>query len=115
MARLTRQGGASGQLVGWLSVLIPPIVWAVQMEINYALLRRACASDRNSGMHLATLVALAITLMAAVLAWGNSWPLDRASSSDRFLGMLGLLSSGIFFTAILAQGLATLMFQPCQL
>src|SRR5258705_13555314 len=100
MARSERQSSTYGQLVIWLSVLVPPIVWAVQMEINYALLRGACASDRNVAMHLTTLVALAITMIAAVLAWGSSWPFDRASGSTRFVGILGFLSSAIFFTTI---------------
>lgn len=115
MTRLERQLRSHGQLVIWLSVLIPPIVWAVQMEINYVLLRRACANERNIAMHLTMLAALAITIIAAVLAWASSWPLDRASGSTRFAGILGFLSSALFFAAILAQGLATLMFHPCQL
>jgi hypothetical protein len=115
MSELERRPTTNEQMLLWATVLLPPIIWAVQMEINYAFLRRACSAQRNVAMPLTTLVALALTILTAVLAWTSAWPFNRVASSTRFVGILGLLSSAIFFATILAQGLATLMFHPCQL
>lgn len=110
------QKRATGELLFlWLSVVLPPIVWAIQMEINYSLLRRACAAKSTVAMPMTTLAALAITVVTAVLAFVYSWPVAGVSTSARFVGALGLLSSAIFFAVILVQAVPVFMFHPCQL
>ena len=98
-----------------LSVLIPPIVWVVQMEINYSLLKRACMVDQTLALQVTALISLAITILSAVVAWAFSWRSSVESKESKFVGNLGLLSSAIFFAVILAQGTAAMMFHPCQL
>jgi hypothetical protein len=109
-------------LLLWVGVLLPPIAWAVQMEINYSLVRRACVVERNAALYAVTLVALVLMLVTALISlstWkklGAGWPGDSADQQTRirFLAVLGLLSNGIFFLATAAQGLATIIFNPCQ-
>jgi NhaP-type Na+/H+ or K+/H+ antiporter len=109
-------------LVLWAGVLLPPIVWAIQMEINYALVRRACSTERNLALYAVTIMALALTLVSTLISWstwrksGMGWPSEAADARTRksFLSVLGLLSSAMFFLVILAQGIATVFFHPCQ-
>ncbi|MEA2204901.1 MAG: hypothetical protein QOE77_1677 [Blastocatellia bacterium] len=106
----------------WVGVLLPPIAWAAQMEINYALVRRACLIQRSAALYLVTGVALLLVLVAAFVSlskWkesGAGWPSESSDPRTRlrFLSVLGLLSSGLFFLAIAAQGIATIIFHPCQ-
>jgi hypothetical protein len=105
------------------SILLPAMVCAVQMELNYALVRHACSANRTLSLQLVTIVALALTMIAAVIAFvswrrtGVEWPSEAADFATRvrFLAALGILSSATFFLVILAQGIATVVFQPCQL
>jgi hypothetical protein len=85
------------------------------MEINYSLLKRACMVQHSIALYGIALVALAITIMSGVVAWVFSRRLGAESRQVEFVGQLGLLSSGIFFVVILAQGTAAVMFHPCQL
>ena len=70
-----------------------------------------------------TIVALLLTLLTAWIAYsfwrrvGTEWPAERDDLADRvrFISVLGLLSSGMSFLVILAQGIATIQFDPCQL
>jgi hypothetical protein len=104
------------------SILLPAIVCAVQMELNFALVRHACSANRTLGLQLVTIVALALTTIAAVIAFmswrrtGVEWPSEAADFATRvrFLSALGILSSATFFLVILAQGIATVVFHPCQ-
>jgi hypothetical protein len=120
--QIEKSNTAREALALWVGVLLPPIVWGVQMEINYALVRRACSSERNTILYAVTIVALVLTLFAAGVSWGTwkksgaGWPTESADPGTRlrFLSVLGLLSSGIFFLVIAAQGIATIFFHPCQ-
>lgn len=107
-------------LVG--SILLPALIWATQMEANYALVRRACSAQRSLSLHLVTLAALLLTVSSLGIAWnswrrsGKRWPNEFADTAARirFLAVLGLLTGSIFFLVILAQGIATVFFHPCQ-
>src|SRR4051812_22944736 len=104
-------------LAVWVGILLPPIVWGVQMEINYALVRQACVLERKAALYLVTGVALLLVLVAALVSaskWkesGAGWPNESSDPRTRlrFLSLLGLLSSGLFFLAIAAQGIATII------
>ena len=114
---------APGLLGLWTGVLLPPTVWALQMQINYVLVRKACAQGSTVGLYVVTIVALAAAVLSALIAltnWrrsGPAWPNGAADllSRSRFLAVLGLLMSAMFFVVILAQGIATVVFPPCQL
>jgi hypothetical protein len=115
MSELKKRSRTSELQILWLSVLLPPIVWAVQMEINYSLLKRACVGNQTLALKVTMLVSLAITILSAVVAWAFSWPSTAESKQIDFVGKLGLFSSAIFFGVTLAQGTAAVMFHPCQL
>jgi hypothetical protein len=114
---------APGLLGLWTGVLLPPTVWALQMQINYVLVRKACTQGSSLALYVVSIVALAAAVAAALIAltnWrrsGPTWPSGAADlfTRSRFLAVLGLLMSAMFFLVILAQGIATVVFPPCQL
>jgi hypothetical protein len=125
MTRTTRQDQkhATGLMLVWAGVLLPPIICAIQMETNYVLVRQACAAQRNLTLYIVTAVAMIVTIFSGVVSaatwkrFGSLWPTDAVDTTTRvrFISVLGLMSSAISFLVILAQAIATFRFDPCQL
>ncbi|HEV7395252.1 MAG TPA: hypothetical protein VGN86_01975 [Pyrinomonadaceae bacterium] len=105
----------------WAGVLLPPAIWAVQMQLNYWAVRGACARGSNVRLSAITIVALLLIILSGLcgfisvgrarkrVEWG------AVVSNSRFMWTLGLLMCAIFFVAVFAQGLAAIIFSPCQL
>lgn len=106
----------------WLLIVLPAFFCAAAMEINYSLVRQACAAQRNVMLYAVTIVGLLLTVSVGLIAhaiWrreGAEWPSERAdaATTTRFIAMLGMLGSVIFFLVTFAQGIATLYYDPCQ-
>src|SRR5215212_811639 len=107
----------------WLVIVAPAAICAAAMQINFVLVRQACSMQRNIALYVVTIVALALLALVALVAFmtwrsaGAEWPGEAAdvATRTRFLSMLGLLGSGMFFLVTFAQGIATIRFDPCQL
>ena len=92
------------------------------MQINYVLVRQACSAQRSVALYIVTIVALALTALVAsmsYLTWrhaGAEWPGETAdiATTTRFIAVLGMLGSVIFFLVTLAQGIAQVYYDPCQ-
>jgi hypothetical protein len=107
----------------WLLVVAAPIIVAIEMQTNYVLVRQACSAQRNIALYLVTIVAIVLTVTTALISlavWrveGITWPTESPdlSARIRFIAVLGMLSSGMSLLVIVAQGIATVLFNPCQL
>ena len=107
----------------WLLVVAAPIILAIEMQTNYVLVRMACSAQRNIALYAVTVVAIVLTVVTALIAFalwrveGPTWPTEATdlSSRIRFIAVLGMLSSGMSLLVIVAQGIATVLFNPCQL
>jgi hypothetical protein len=107
-------------LMQWTGLLAGPFAWGLHMQANYALVPWVCKNGSEIIIHLVTILALAITAVGAFAAW-RSWQEgretdvdDAALSRTSFMGMLGLLTSGMFFLVIIAQEIPSYFFHPCQ-
>jgi hypothetical protein len=104
-------------------IVVPALITAAHQEANFVLVRQACAAQRNVmlyGVTLVALVLLALLALSAYMTWsaeGARWPGEAAdiTTRTRFVAMVGLLGSVIFFLVTLAQGIATIYYDPCQL
>ncbi|HEV2834533.1 MAG TPA: hypothetical protein VGW58_04395 [Pyrinomonadaceae bacterium] len=113
----------SSARTSWLLIVTPALICAAAMQTNYVLVRQACSAQRNLMLYVVTIVALLLTLGVALLAYatwrhaGAEWPGETAdvATTTRFISMLGILGSVIFFLVTLAQGIATVYYDPCQL
>ena len=104
----------------WVGLMLPPIAWAVQMQVIYVLVRLECTAGRKLAMLVAVCLALAAIFVAFVSAFLNyqlPTVVDDSGTASRkkFMAGLGLLSAATFFLATLAQGIAVIVFHPCQL
>ena len=107
----------------WLLVVAAPIIVAIEMQTNYVLVRLACSAQRNIALYAVIVVAAVLTVATALIAlavWrveGITWPRESPELSERirFIAVLGILSSGMSLLVIVAQGIATVLFNPCQL
>ncbi|HJP95374.1 MAG TPA: hypothetical protein VJ875_25730 [Pyrinomonadaceae bacterium] len=106
----------------WLLVVLPPIIGAISMETSYVLVRQSCAAQHNLALYVVTLAAMVLTVANAVVAYviwkraGVVWPTEAVdlATRTRFIAVVGILSSVMSFLVILAQGIATVLFDPCQ-
>ena len=107
----------------WLLVVLGPIITAIEMQINFVLVRQACSAQRNVALYAVILVAIALTVATAFFGYvmwtqaGTKWPTEApdVASRIRFISVLGILSSAMSLLVIVAQGIATIQFNPCQL
>ena len=107
----------------WLLVVAAPVIVAVEMQTNYVLVRQACSAQRNLALYVVIVVSIVLTVATGLIAlalWrveGFIWPRESPELSDRirFIAVLGMLSSGMSLLVIVAQGIATVLFNPCQL
>ena len=106
----------------WLLIVLGPVIVALHHETNFVLVRQACSAQRNLMLivvSLVSLVLIALTALVAFSTWrrtGVAWPTEAADFATRvrFISVLGILSSLMSFLVILAQGIATVHFDPCQ-
>lgn len=107
----------------WLLVVAAPVIVAIEMQANFVLVRLACSAQRSIALHAVIVVAMVLTVTTALIAlavWrveGITWPTESTelSARIRFIAVLGMLSSGMSLLVIVAQGIATILFDPCQL
>ena len=106
----------------WTVVVLPPVIGATEMQTIFVLVRQACSAQRNVSLYAVVVVAAVLTLAVAMIAYGiwkragAVWPTEASDLATRirFIAVLGLLSSGMSFLLIVAQGIATVHFDPCQ-
>lgn len=113
----------SSARTSWLLMVLPAVITAAQHEALFVIVRQACAAQRNLmlyGVNIAALLLIALVALMAYLTWrdvGAEWPSEGAdvATRTRFIAVVGLLGSVIFFLVTLAQGIATVYYDPCQL
>lgn len=107
----------------WTLIVAGPIIVAMEMQANFVLVRQACSAQRNIALYAvigAAMVLTIVTVLVGMSLWrraGTVWPTEAVDLANRirFITALGILSSGMSFLVILAQGIATVAFDPCQL
>ena len=107
----------------WLLVVVGPALVAIEQQANFVLVRQACSMQRNVALYAVVVAAMLLTIVTAMIGvsiWrraGTDWPTEAGDLANRirFISVLGILSSAMSFLVIVAQGIATINFDPCQL
>ena len=116
------------QIESLWTLFTAPVVWALHFLICYVLAAVWCAKRGDTGFGVvqggiaaATLLALAMIVLSAWLAW-RQWgfgsqdpPHDDPTAHDRtlFQGFATLLLSGLSFLAVLYVALPLLFIDGC--
>ncbi|MFT3789342.1 MAG: hypothetical protein QM770_24705 [Tepidisphaeraceae bacterium] len=113
-------GGGTTAL--WAGVLGLPLLWAMQFQIQYSLAAWACAHRLLWLIHLTTVVAFlagaalfgfaVVDYRRSLRAYADSLELGP-HARGRFLGALGLFVGALFVILIFAQGIPSLLIDPC--
>ena len=107
----------------WMLIVAGPAIVAIEMEINFVLVRQACSAQRSHALYAVVVGAMLLTIgtiLVAVSLWrraGAIWPTEAVDLANRirFIAAVGVLSSAMSLLLILAHGIATVNFDPCQL
>ena len=105
----------------WYALLAPPIASITHLQAMYVLEHTACSTHSKLQLHIASLILIAIVIVAAVIArreWvrlGSDDPgqLPGPLGTRRLMALLGMIGSGIFGLFILAQWFPTFILSPC--
>lgn len=111
-----------GLLELWTGMLAGPIAWLLQLQTNYILAQLVCSRTSHVMLHVITVVALLLAAGGGLIAWrswqqaGREWPGESEGvvPRSRFMAVVGLLTSVMFFLVILAQGIPSFILNPCQ-
>jgi hypothetical protein len=106
----------------WLLVVVPPVILAAAFQVNFVLVRQACSAQRKVGLYAVIIAGVVLTVATALIAFatwrveGTHWPSEApdVSTRIRFIAVLGILSSAMSLLVLIAQGIATVQFDPCQ-
>jgi hypothetical protein len=94
------------QIVTWCCV---PMLWAFNMQFSQVVPYADCVAQRSwSGLVTSAIFCIAVAVVLASLI-----QLRRMAGINRFLMLSGCLITSIFSFAVLLQGLASLVIDPC--
>jgi hypothetical protein len=106
----------------WVCVLISPLAWLAQLQLVYMLADQACKGNASLWqLHLVTLVCVLAALFGAGLSLQQWRQRKQDGQSDAlrvrrvWMAQQGMLTSGLFCIAIIAQWLAVVYLNPCPL
>jgi len=109
-----------GVLLLWIGVLGGPVVWALDLQVSYWLVYRACHTSNMTPLYTETIVALGLCAVPFVIAWRmfkrfpHAHPNGgHADDRTRFLAIVGMGLSVLSFVALVAAAIPRLVLAPC--
>jgi hypothetical protein len=101
----------TSSVVLWFALLVPPVAWAVDLQLRYALLQWACANHRGWLLTLFSAPLLVLAIACAVIGWRYA---DDDLPRVKFMA-LGAVALGFAFSlAIVAGTLPDFFLRPCE-
>jgi hypothetical protein len=102
-------------------IFLAPAAFAVNFQLNYMMVSFACESGWWLVLHISPPIALMVALYGFLTArrvWreaGDGWPdeKDGVLPRTRFLGIFGMIFSGVSMAAIVAQWIPIWLMSPC--
>jgi hypothetical protein len=105
----------------WIAFLAPPVTAILHLQFSYPLDHVACDTGTRLQLHIFSIVALLIDILAGALA-RREWVRLGAESPDqlpgppgsrRLMAQLGMIGAGIFALFIIAQWFPNFVLAPC--
>jgi hypothetical protein len=111
-----------GLLALWAGLLAGPMSFLLNLLFSYMLVPWVCSTGHLFALHLVAFCALLLTAAGGFAAWrawqrtGKRWPDGEGGAipRSRFMAVMGMLLSGMFFLVILALGIPNFILNPCQ-
>jgi hypothetical protein len=117
-----RSDGKRSLLALWAGVLLAPLAFLSNLQVNYTLTQQLCPGGRTILLHIVTIIFMLIAAGGSLIAWrtwqraGKEWPDESGDNRtrNRFLALVGLMLSALSFLIIFAQWIPQFIFNPCQ-
>src|SRR4051812_26066073 len=91
----------------WCGMLVPPVIWLVQFELNYLLVPWVCSTGHTMVLHVTSALFLLAASALGFAVWRKRDDLaiatadeDGKAVSRRFMALVGIWSSALFSLAI---------------
>src|SRR5438094_852434 len=101
----------------WAGVIGAPLLWIFQLQLQYTLVPWVCRSHHVWVLHAITIACVIVCAIAFTLCWceRQKVPVPGGTKDNEigaigrrhFMSVLGMFSSALFATVILAQGIAS--------
>lgn len=105
----------------WTGLLLPAAAWVAHLGVVYPMASAVCAPSSRWLFYAVSAAALALALAGGWVAWSirrttAREPEDAPNSRarGRFMAFGGMLLSGIFSLAIVAQTIPIVVLEPCR-
>jgi hypothetical protein len=103
-------------------VVIGPVAWGLNLQINYSLVKWACASGVPATLPMFSALALALVSCGVVVSWRCMSRLrgradlngSRVIDRSYFLAVTGLALSALCALLIVTSGALHLIVSPCE-
>lgn len=103
-------------------IFLGPLAALGDLQIAYMLVSPMCEAGTTLPLHLVHAVMLLIALGGVLCGWsawrwaGGGRPHSDAgrAARTRFLGLLGVMMSGLFALVVVAQWVGDFVLSPCQ-
>jgi TRAP-type C4-dicarboxylate transport system permease small subunit len=105
----------------WIGIVGAPLVALAYLEVSYSLTPWACRSGQKSELIIGTLIALILSMAAALVAW-RTWRVVAGTaardesdeiSRSRFMALAGLGVSALMALFIIASFLPIVVLEVC--
>jgi hypothetical protein len=104
----------------WAGLALGPACWALNTQINYALVNWECSGGKNRLGVIAAVLAV-VSLAGALSSWvawrrydASGVPLlEEDGHPYRLLSAIGVASGILFAIVIVMQGIAGIFLEPC--
>lgn len=115
------QKSLASDILEWFGILAGPTAWLIQFLINYALVRWECIGHSRIALHVVSSLFLAIVVSGGIVSAvyftktrEKSAASEKLSARRHFMAALGIFSATLYSLAIVMQGVATFIWNPCQ-
>jgi hypothetical protein len=91
----------------WAAILVPPLAWASDLTISYALVKWACHHHTTISIEALTGATLVVIVAAGVAGWSADRARSARTEEDRarFMAMLGALTTILFLVLTIAMAI----------
>jgi hypothetical protein len=89
----------------WTAILVPPLAWASDETISYALVKWACNHHTTTSIQVLTFATLAVIVAAGAIGWTAQRGRGAATETERaqFMALLGAATTLFFVVVTIAM------------
>lgn len=105
----------------WFGLAAPPLAWFIHLNVSYVVGSYLCEVDATWALHVATLLALALSAAGVVVSWrrwrATSGRVDMEAGNSlarsRFMAIGGFVMGVLFTFTIALAGVVNFFLDPC--